>query len=90
MGDKRRGLGEQGRFGGHQRIALELGVARQRPDAQPAVRQFLDPAQLGHAGDVEQQRWGGKSEVESRQQALPAGEEAAFLAAAFQHVEHLG
>ena len=52
-------------------------MPRQSADAQHAVLQD-DAAQVGDRGDVDQQVRGIETQVEHRQQALAAGEEAGF------------
>jgi hypothetical protein len=54
MGDQRRGLGQQRRMPGDQRIAAELRMPGQRPDAQRAARDG-DAPQRRDARDVDQQ-----------------------------------
>ena len=70
-----RGFGQERRALDHRGRGRQLGVARERADAKPALRRRGDAGQLAQAVDVHQHRGSHQPHVQHRDQALPAGQE---------------
>ncbi len=88
VADMRHGERDQRRMAGDLGRALGLSMASQRSDLELAVLQ-RDPVETGDMIDVDQQRRMGEPHVESRDQALAAGQNARIAAVRAAAAEQL-
>src|SRR3954471_23706466 len=80
MGDVRKRVGEQRAISQKPAVAFEGLIARQRAHADLRTFRMFDTRQLAETIDVDQYGWPRQSKIHRRDQALPAGEKAGFVA----------